>query len=402
MAYREAPQIDRLLWASAGIIAVVALISLTLIPFWPTGQSAKPARSIADRTEFDSLAARESRPTVADPLTQQVDEKLAAAATALDAGHLLEPQGDNAWSLYRSALELAPDAEEAAAGLALVADRLVERAGDASADLQKRSAIVETILETLPDHAGALALRAGSATEMRIASINTPDVEQPNSRMSADVAPEADAPNDDRSSSVAVDPIPEIFARFEQAVANDRLTAPADDNAKEHLRVMRALNPNHDQTADAEAALFDALMASFEQSFSETDVNAAEYWLDEAEILAGESPRIDRGREELMDFIAAAGNAGMISTSQLTRIDYVPPVYPPELLEDEVEGWVELEFTLTREGHARDVTVTNASHETAFTNEAAYAVMLWRFEPYTILGKTVEQRVQARVPFLLD
>ncbi len=45
------------------------------------------------------------------------------------------------------------------------------------------------------------------------------------------------------------------------------------------------------------------------------------------------------------------------TASDLKLLNYAPPTYPPDALRSQIEGWVELEFILGRDGSPRDVVV---------------------------------------------
>jgi len=91
-----------------------------------------------------------------------------------------------------------------------------------------------------------------------------------------------------------------------------------------------------------------------------------------------------------------------IPVSDLTLLDYTPPAYPSRALDRNIQGWVDLEFTVTTAGEPTDVSVVNASHERYFREEALEAVGKWRFEPRQVRGQQVDQRTFTRLSFKLD
>jgi protein TonB len=78
------------------------------------------------------------------------------------------------------------------------------------------------------------------------------------------------------------------------------------------------------------------------------------------------------------------------------------PFYPPQALRSGIEGWVELEFTITETGVVRDVAVVDAEPRGVFDAAAAEAVGAWRFEPRFVNGRPVAQRSLVTLRFNVD
>lgn len=70
-------------------------------------------------------------------------------------------------------------------------------------------------------------------------------------------------------------------------------------------------------------------------------------------------------------------------------IKRVPPVYRPELVADQVEGWVHLRVSITSEGRVDGAEVISAYPEKVFDKSALDAVKQWAFEPRRVEGKAV-------------
>jgi protein TonB len=77
----------------------------------------------------------------------------------------------------------------------------------------------------------------------------------------------------------------------------------------------------------------------------------------------------------------------------------VPAVYPAELLQRAVEGWVELELVVDRNGRPRDVVVKQAQPAGRFDAAAVTAVQQYRFVPFEQDGRVYERRLSMRVRF---
>jgi protein TonB len=77
----------------------------------------------------------------------------------------------------------------------------------------------------------------------------------------------------------------------------------------------------------------------------------------------------------------------------------VRPVYPPELLARGVDGWVDLEFVVDRNGVPRDIVVTQGSPPNRFDEAAVEAVRQYRYLPFEHDGRTYERRLKLRMRF---
>jgi protein TonB len=85
----------------------------------------------------------------------------------------------------------------------------------------------------------------------------------------------------------------------------------------------------------------------------------------------------------------------------LKIVDYVAPTYPRYAATRGIEGWVDLEFTVARNGATKDIEVGDASHERYFRDEAVEAVQQWRFEPRVFMDQPIDQRTFTRLRFVL-
>jgi protein TonB len=83
----------------------------------------------------------------------------------------------------------------------------------------------------------------------------------------------------------------------------------------------------------------------------------------------------------------------------LTPLKTVQPKYPAKADRDRLEGWVELDFTVTDSGEVKDVAVHGASAPGVFEQAASEALSQWRYRPVLRDGKPVAQRARIRVRF---
>jgi protein TonB len=84
----------------------------------------------------------------------------------------------------------------------------------------------------------------------------------------------------------------------------------------------------------------------------------------------------------------------------LVRIN---PDYPPSALRRELEGWVQVQFTITPAGSVQDAIVVDAEPKDVFDEAALKAIVRWRYNPKVENGAAVERvGVQTRIVFRLD
>jgi protein TonB len=96
---------------------------------------------------------------------------------------------------------------------------------------------------------------------------------------------------------------------------------------------------------------------------------------------------------------AAPVVSNVLPENAMRRTRFIPPVYPERALERGVQGWVDIEFTVLKDGTTGDAKVVAAEPAGMFDRAALAAVNRWRYEPRMVGGTVIDQRVQARVRF---
>jgi TonB family protein len=197
-----------------------------------------------------------------------------------------------------------------------------------------------------------------------------------------------------------VNPVVQANEEFEKALADGRLLTPSDQSAKHYVEVMTKADADHELTGKARIALSQEFLSRAAQSIETLDPEAAGIWIDEAESLVGGSDAgVRLARSSLTEQLIAMEAAKPVPASALKIASYVAPTYPDRALERNIEGWVDIEFTVGTDGKTRDVSVTDASHDSYFRREATEAVSKWTFEPRQFMGRTIEQSSFTRIRF---
>jgi TonB family protein len=402
---------DLLLWIAGGAIAAVGAAWLLITQPW-AGSDAEPQEIAFARAPTPSPLA-ETSPALTTEVAAgaatapapeaTLDNPLRMAELAYEAGMLIEPEEYSAWTLFTRVLKNEPDNAGARDGLTKVADDLVRR-GETALDqgrFDDARATVERIRAALPEHAGAKALAQkiwpeAAPLEPTRPALTLPEPEVPR------VARVEPAPAPSPPPKPQVDPLVEASAAFDKALAEGRLLTPAEQSAKYFVSVLNRTNVDHDLAKRARTALSLEFLSRAAQSIEALDPEAAGIWIDEAEALLGATDEgVRKARSALTEQLIAMESAKPVPASALKIATYVAPVFPERASERNLEGWVDIEFTVGTDGKTRNIVVTDASHETFFRREATEAVGKWQFEPRVFMGRAIEQSSYTRIRFVL-
>jgi TonB family protein len=404
-------QSDVLLWVAGGAIAAVGVAWLMIMKPWagadagPQAHAAAPSVALAmadgvkappapDAGAPDAAPADDTAPNADAAL----DSPLRMAQLAYDAGMLVEPEEYSAWTLYTRAVKAQPGNAEAVAGLTKVADDLVRRGETALEQGRFDDArhLVERIRVALPAHPGAKALGAkiwpAVAPQLPTPeSLKTPQEQPKVARVEMAPAPPP---------KPAVDPLVQAGDGFNAAMSSGKLLTPVDTSAKHFLNVLIATNRDSEITQRARQTLSRELLARAAQSIEAQDDEGSAVWINEAESVGADADAVRKARNVLTERQVARESAKPIPASAMKVVTYVAPAYPARALERGQQGWVDLEFTVGKDGKTRDITVANASSDALFRREAMDAVKQWQFEPRTFMNRTIDQRVFTRIRFV--
>jgi TonB family protein len=189
-----------------------------------------------------------------------------------------------------------------------------------------------------------------------------------------------------------------------QRIAQGRLLEPKGDSAQHYLDLLAASDPNFEGLADTQALLASRAMAESKAALGASN-------LDRADALASAAANAGAPAADVSDLSAkittarvarpAAQEPVVLPENKLKRTFFMAPSYPVRAREHNIEGWVDLEFTVTKDGTTRDPVVRAAEPANTFDRAATDAVKRWRYEPRVVNGAVVEQRVETRLRFLL-
>ncbi len=337
-------------------------------------------RQIATTVEQPAAEPVEEPPTAVKSATaaaaaaaapSELDSLLAIANARLARGQLLEPAGDSARAYVERAIQLARDdsrvlAAQGALGDALLADARSALAGS-NVDRAERSATAARSLAASPTAVAAL---------------------------ERDIAAAKEAAADRRHEAA--------LATARARLRSGALVDPADDSALFYLTTLRSEGYATAEARGAWSDLTQALTANVRGALDRRDWNMAERALAALRRADPDSPTIGSLQRELetgrlqQQYLATAAPA-----SELKVVRYTAPTYPAEAQARGIEGWVELEYVVDRNGLPRNVVVVGSEPQGRFDQAAISAVSQYQYEPFQRDGQVYERRVRFRVKFAL-
>jgi len=337
-------------------------------------------RALADEQDqlvFPEVDLSTPLPVVAAiPSLSELDSLLTVADVRLRNGQLILPSGDSAFDYLKRAAILSPD------------DPLVLVTG---ADLGEAiSASVRIALDS-----GDLAdaeRRIGAAREL-----NAPA--EPLTAFDAEIAIIQTMAAEELASAQHA----ALFAQGQDRLQRGQLVTPEQDSAFYYLDALRAQQPDYPNLTDSWQQLTTRVASNAAQAIGAGDWAAGESWLTALERIDVDSEL----RSELGDELSASRLqerylAVTGPPSELVLLSAEPLGYPRSALQAAIEGWVDLEFVVGRDGYVGEISVIGAEPEGRFEPEAIASVSTYRYEPFELDGRVYERRLSLRVRFALE
>ena len=323
------------------------------------------ALGVADTVEIDAVADELSR-ALSD---QRVDDVLAKANARLESGQLTSPSNDNARYYYELALSSDPQNAAARQGLIVVASKLVLQAraqidnGDfPAADVLLADARrLDPASADLADASAALRAARDRVEQDRIAA----------ERRAAEQQAAAERAAREKAAAEV--------AAAEKAEAERLAALQAEAERQAALQAEAERQAALQSTADPEPPAQQVTAAVTDQAPAETVGPAFE-------------PPV--ATEPIYDM--------PVPVSSLQRTRYVAPKYPRGAQRRNIQGYVDVVFTVTFDGTVRDVEVRDSEPGDTFVRSASNAVSDWEFEPIVVDGVAVEKRAAVRMMFAIE
>ena len=183
----------------------------------------------------------------------------------------------------------------------------------------------------------------------------------------------------------------------------DRLIDPPNDSAKYYLLTLRGVDPSNAGLAPAMQDLGARLVAKARRAMTLEQYDAARSWLNESASIGFTSAESSEVEQDLQTALAKQKFlTNIVAANDLTLLKSVEPVYPRKAEAQGIQGWVEMDFTVTESGAVKDITIHALSTPGTFENAAVNALSQWRYKPVIRDSKAVAQRARIRIRFKLD
>jgi TonB family protein len=327
-----------------------------------TAQLAKSREQV--KTAQAAVRARSEPKAGTDKMTPLLN----LAMQRIDTAQLIEPPGDSAAFYVREALKLDPNSDAALDAQRTLAMRLLAEAHGAIdlRDFKQASVWLEA----------AQGIAAPANLEAVASSLEA-------ARRQADT-----------------DAWAQLLKSAGERLQQDRLIEPANDSAKYYLLTLRSLDPNNAGLNSATQDLGTRFIAKARRSLALEQYDAARSWLDEAGTLGFASADATAVRRDLeAALVRQQFMANVIDAGTLKIVKTVQPVYPAKANAGRIEGWVELDFTVTEGGAVKDIAVHAANPAGVFDAAAISSLAQWRYKTVERDSQAVAQRARIRIRF---
>jgi TonB family protein len=190
---------------------------------------------------------------------------------------------------------------------------------------------------------------------------------------------------------------PQYLELAQSRVAQGKLTDPDNDSALFYVNQLRAADPKNSGLAQITATLQSQILDRARASLDAGDTDKAEALAQKASVL-GASSDLDAMNDKIRQR-RAGGDLLQMPEQSLTRLNKLNVEYPARALANNVEGWVELAYTVGPDGSVSNLKVLNATPPRTFESSASKAVGHLRYQPVVQGGKAISVGTQVRIVY---
>ena len=190
---------------------------------------------------------------------------------------------------------------------------------------------------------------------------------------------------------------PQYLELAQSRLAQGKLTDPDGDSALFYVTQLRAADPKNSGLAQVTGALQSQILDRARASLDAGDADKAETLVQKAGSL-GASPDLDALNDKIRQR-KAGGDALQMPEQSLTRLNKLDVQYPTRALQSNIEGWVELSYTVGTDGNVSNIKLLNASPPRTFEASATRAVSRLRYQPVIQGGKAISVGTQVRIVY---
>jgi TonB family protein len=191
---------------------------------------------------------------------------------------------------------------------------------------------------------------------------------------------------------------PQFLELAQARLAQGKLTEPDHDSALYYLNQLRSADPKNSSLAQLAVAVQSQILDRANAALVGGDMEKAEAFAQLAAEVGGSSD-LDAFNEKLRQRIAMVGNLPQVPESTLTRTNKLDVQYPSRAMQDNVEGWVELGYSVAANGSVSNVKIIKSEPANVFDAPATKAVSRLRYKPYLKDGKPIPVGTMVRIVF---
>jgi protein TonB len=191
---------------------------------------------------------------------------------------------------------------------------------------------------------------------------------------------------------------PQYLELAQSRLAQGKLTDPDNDSAFYYVNQLRAADPKNSGLAQITGAVQSQILDRARAALDAGDMEKTEALVQKAGSL-GASPDLDAISDKIRQKRAAGGDVLQMPEQSLTRLNKLDIQYPVRALQSNIEGWVELAYTVGSDGTVSNVKVLNASPPRTFDSSASKAVSHLRYQPVIQGGKAIAVGTQVRIVY---
>jgi TonB family protein len=191
---------------------------------------------------------------------------------------------------------------------------------------------------------------------------------------------------------------PQYLELAQARLSQGKLTEPDNDSALFYVNQLRAADPRNSGLTQISGAVQSQILERARASLDAGDLEKSEALAQLAASL-GASSDLDAFNDRMHQRKAAHGDVLQMPEQALTRINKLDVQYPTRALQTNVEGWVELGYTIAPDGSVTNVKVLNSTPPKVFDASASKAVSHLRYQPVIQGGKAIAVGTQVRIVY---
>jgi protein TonB len=200
---------------------------------------------------------------------------------------------------------------------------------------------------------------------------------------------------------------PQFLDLARSRLAQGNVTEPENDNAFYYVSQLRTVDPQNAGLPQMVSAVQQKMVERSRQALDAGDLVRAETMLRQARSL-GDSADVDALNGRLLEAklkadgaAASPGNLQEVAENSLTRLKPLQLDYPRRALTRNIEGWVEISYTVTPKGKVVDVKALHAEPAGFFESAATDAALHLTYKPFIKDGTPIAVTTKIRVAFRL-